>query len=54
MEEERVVVAEEDVEVGLGEAAKVGAAEKTRLWGADRRDLKARSAGQAFLRSHKL
>jgi len=42
------------VEEDLGEAAKVGAEEKTRLWGADRRNLKARSAGQAFLKSHKL
>jgi len=33
---------------------KVGAEEKTRSWGADRRNLKARPAGQTFLRSHKV
>ena len=51
---ERAVEVQEGVEVGLAEAAKVGAEERTRLRGADRRNLKTHSAGQAFLRSHKL
>lgn len=40
--------------VGLGEAAKVAAEERTRLWGANRRNLKACPAGQTFVRSQKL
>ncbi len=58
--EERAVEVQEGLEVegrmgaGLGEAVKVGAEEKTRSWGADRTNLKARPAGQTFLRSHKV
>lgn len=57
---ERAVEVQEGLEVegrmgaGLGEAVKVGAEEKTRSWGADRTNLKARPAGQTFLRSHKV